>query len=445
MIELYNKEAESYVLGFILSDDESHIKMWSDEVERIVQLLSPDHFGDREYKIIFDIIKRDRIRDKILLFDKILSDGRRKEVEASTISELPVNVVPYISLKSYVDIVVDRFQKRQMYNFGQEIQQSMLDGNNQFEVALKAQALLSSMASKHTKIASNEELLNEVLSEESGDVLSSGYKLIDKFIGGYSRGMLITVAGDSGHLKTTLALDKAFKMAELNPTAKIGIFSKEMLATDLMKKQISRICGIPISKIFGQDYDKEFVKKKMMEIDAWREDRIKIINPNSFTGVNDIAKIQLAYNFDIWFLDFIQLLEFGKSVSNSSDYNVQIGQNMRNLQSLALATKSIGIILSQVKKGIEFRNVKKPTISDIEWSGLIKQLSSYIFFSYYPGKYYGFNVLPENYYYLMAEKTRFAENFIYPMEVDPSLGTFTELESPDLRMKRVNELRSIVD
>lgn len=442
MIDLYSDEAEASVLGFIL--DPSTDKIWNDEVSRLIQLFTPDHFNNPEYKIIFDIIKTCDVKDKILLWDKISSDKKKRQVAYKTVINLPYNI-SFISIRSYVDIILDKYQKRQMFEFGQEIQNSMLEGSSQFEVALKAQALLTSMASKQMQVVSNQELLEEVLNEQPGDVLSSGYKLIDKFIGGYARGMLITIAGDSGHLKTTLALDKAFKMAELNPKIKIGIFSKEMLATDLMKKQISRICQIPISKIFSQEYDKEFVKAKMMEVPAWRDNRVKIVNPNSFTGVADIAKIQLANNFDVWFLDFIQLLEFSKAVSNSSDYNIQIGQNMRNLQSLALATKSVGIILSQVKKGIEQRKNKKPTISDIEWSGLIKQLSSYIFFSYYPGKYYGFDQIPESHYYLIAEKTRFAENFIYPMDVDPSYGEFKELLNSEDRLERVNKLRSIVD
>lgn len=442
MIELFSRDAESAVLGWLVDGEDN--KEWETERSRILSYLTPEHFYDQEHIIIFDLIKKYDIRDRITLYDKVLTDKRKSEVKAATISQLQA-FTPIKTVISYVEILTDRYQKRQLYQFGQEIQESMLDGKNQFEVALKAQAILSSMASKQSKIATNEELLDEVLNEKSGDVLSSGYELIDRFIGGYARGMLITIAGDSGHMKTTYALDKAFRMADKNPNAKIGIFSKEMLATDLMKKQISRICGIPISKIFSQEYDKDFVKKKMMEVDAWREDRIRIINPNSFSGVNDIAKIQLANNFDVWFLDFIQLLEFGKAASNSSDYNIQIGQNMRNLQSLALATKSVGIILSQVKKGIEFRKSKKPTVSDIEWSGLIKQLSSYIFFSYYPGKYYGFDTLPEDHYYLMAEKTRFAENFVYPIKADPSLGTFKEIESPDERMQRVNKLRSVVD
>lgn len=441
MTELFSLEAEASVLGFLLDSDDN--ESWKEEKVRIIQLLIPEHFTSPTFQVIYAAIKSEQLFDRIMIWN-YLSSKKDMEITLKDIANLPYNI-PARNAASYVSIIVDKYQKRRLYEFGKEIQQAVLEGDNQFNVALKAQAILTSMASKKTQIESNVELLDKVLNEQPGDVLSTGYPLIDKFLGGYARGMIITIAGDSGHLKTTFALDKAFKMAEMNPSAKIGIFSKEMLATDLMKKQISRICGIPISQIFSQAYDKDYVKKQMMKIDAWREDRIKIINPNSFSGVSDIAKIQLTHNFDIWFLDFIQLLEFSKAVTNSSDYNIQIGQNMRNLQSLALATKSVGIILSQVKKGIEFRKAKKPTVSDIEWSGLIKQLSSYIFFSYYPGKYYGFETLPEDYYYLMAEKTRFAENFVYPMIANPSLGTFEEIQSPEERLERVNKLRSVVD
>jgi replicative DNA helicase len=217
-----------------------------------------------------------------------------------------------------------------------------------------------------------------------------------------------------------------------------------MLATDLMKKQISRICGIPTNLIFSQKYDKEYVRKKMMEVEPWANNRIRIINPNSFSGVADIAKIQMTHRFDVWFLDFIQLLEFARHAGNSSDYNIQIGQNMRNLQALALATHSTGIILSQVRKGVEQRRIMKPTISDIEWSGLIKQLSSYIFFSYYPGKYYGFNTIDETMYYLIAEKTRFAESFHLPMKVDAGLGVFTEVNG-DEREAMSTKLRELIE
>lgn len=438
MAELYSIEAEEKVLGFLLNPYITKSKK-----EQITQLITGEYFTDEKFREIFWLIKLYNVFDKILLWEKAHNEKKAPILEHYDIDNIDI-LSTEDEIDSYVEIISDKYQKRKVYEFGKSIQQSMLEGADQYDIALKAQTILGSMGTK-AKLETNQELLEQVLNEKPGDVLLTGYKNVDNFIGGYARGMLITIAGDSGHMKTTLALDKSFRIAEANPNIKVAIFSKEMLATDLMKKQISRICGIPTSKIFGQDYDKEYVKEKMMTIEPWANNRIRIINPNSFSGVVDIAKIQMTHRFDVWFLDFIQLLEFAKTASNSSDYNIQIGQNMRNLQALALATKSVGIILSQVRKGIEHRKVRRPTISDIEWSGLIKQLSSYIFFSYYPGKYYGFDAIPDDYYYLIAEKTRFAESFIYPMKVNPELGYFDELDDVSERHKRVKILKDIIE
>ncbi len=438
MIELQSWEAEEAVLGYLLNPNVEREKKY-----QTLQIIEPDYFESSTYRNIFGYIKEHNIFDKIVLWDKILPSPVKGSLEWKDINDIE-ELVTENELNSYIEILLDRFQRRRLVEMGKAITEEIIQGTDPFEVALKSQNKLMSLTSR-AQLETNQELLDKVLDEDSDDVLSTGYQLIDSFVGGYARGMIVTIAGDSGHLKTTLALDKAFQMAERNPKIKVAIFSKEMLATDLMKKQIARICGIPTPLIFSQQYDKEFVRKKMMEVEPWANNRIRIINPNSFSGVADIAKIQMTHRFDVWFLDFIQLLEFARHAGNSSDYNIQIGQNMRNLQALALATKSVGIVLSQVKKGVEQRRIMKPTISDIEWSGLIKQLSSYIFFSYYPGKYYGFNTIEADQYFLIAEKTRFAESFHLPMKVNPGLGVFTEITDPDEREKMSAQLRALIE
>jgi len=437
---LFSWEAENNVLGFFFN---TYIE--EDKRRQIMQLVQPDHFSNPKLRAVYTHLKKNQIFDKIVLWDKVkdTSDIKANAIEWEDIERID-DFVRAEDIDSYVHILLDKHQKRELYQFGKEVCDAMLKNEDQFEIALRAQNILGRMSSK-VNLSTNQELLDKVLNETASDVISTGYDMLDKFIGGYARGMIITIGGDSGHLKTTLALDAAFRMAEKNPTLKIGIFSKEMSDVTLVKKQISRICGIPTKLIFSQDYDREYVKQKMNEVEAWRNNRIRIINPNSFTGVGDIARIQMTHRFDVWFLDFVQLLEFAKAATNSSDYNIQIGQNMRNLQSLSLTTKSVGIVLSQVKKGIEYRKSKKPTISDLEWSGLIKQLSAYIFFSYYPGKYYGFNRIAEDQYFLLGEKTRFAETFTYPMKVNPELGIFTELQDVRQRKEMMDRLSELVD
>lgn len=439
MIDLFSIEAEERVLGFLFN-----LSYSTEQKATIFTLINDKCFVDEKYSHIFSQLMSGQTFDKIVLWEKIRTLPKTKALglEWKDLDDID-DFVSLAEAESYSQIVQDKYQKRRVYTFGADIQEAIASGKDQFEVALQAQSVLTGLSSKD-KVESNQKLLEKVLNESKDDVISTGYVNLDTYLGGYSRGMIVTIAGDSGHMKTTLALDMAFKMAEKNPGLRIGIFSKEMLAEDLMKKQISRVCKIPINKIFSGDYDKEEVRKKMNEVKEWRENKIQIINPDLFTGVADIARVQMTQMYDIWFLDFIQLLEFAKVASSSSDYNIQIGQNMRNLQALALATKSVGVILSQVKKGIENRKQKIPTVSDIEWSGLIKQLSTYIFFSYYPGKYYGFDTLPADNYFLIGEKTRFAENFKYPMKVDPEFGLFTEIDDVNERTRLTTKLKQVV-
>ena len=417
-MSLYSFEAEDKVLSFLFNHLETKEKK-----EELLQILHKDLFSQEKAKKIFHLIKLYKIFDPIVLSEKIIKALNIEKEDLLLYEDL----IDAQEANSYSEILLDKYQKRRLYEFGQHIQEEILKGTDQFELALQSHSLLSSLGAK-AKLDTNQILLQKVLSEKPQDIISTGYSTLDEHLGGYTRGMIVTIAGDSGHMKTTFAMDAAFRMAEMNPEAKIGIFSKEMLDVDLIKKQISRVCSIPINLIFSQNYDKEYVKEKMEGYEPWANNRIKIINPNTFNGVADIAKIQMTHKFDVWILDFIQLLEFGKAAANASDYNIGVAQNMRDLQSLALMTKSVGIILSQVRKGVEQRAIKKPTISDMEWSGLIKQLSSYILFSYYPTKYYGNRISDKN-YYLLGEKTRFAAGFTFAMEVEPTLGIFHELES----------------
>ena len=294
MVEIQSYEAEDKILGYLFNP---FIEL--EKKNHVLQLLTTEYFTSRTHSIIFELIKKYSIFDKLVLYDKAQKSLALLQVEWRDF-ELIDEVVTQQEAESYIEILTDKYQRRRIYDFGKSLQEQMVDGTDPYDAALRAQSILMSIGGR-VQLETNEELLDRVLKEEARNVIKTGFKAIDNFIGGYARGMLVTIAGDSGHLKTTLALDKAFRMVEANPQARIAIFSKEMLATDLMKKQIARICGIPTSKIFSQDYDKEYVRDKMMSIDAFRENRIRIINPDIFSGVNDIARIQMTHRFDIWF------------------------------------------------------------------------------------------------------------------------------------------------
>jgi replicative DNA helicase len=276
-------------------------------------------------------------------------------------------------------------------------------------------------------------------------LVKTGYEVLDFYTGGFTKGNVITIDGDSGHLKTTIAIDMAFRMLDEDPKLRIGIFSKEMLCEELMRKIICRQCRLSMKEVLSRQYSKAEVRKIVAEYEPIASGRLSLVDPYNFSGVSDIAKIQFVHKFDVWFLDFIQLLEFGGG-NSSSDVNVSIMQNMKQLKNLSVNTKTLGIVLSQIKKGVELRRTKIPTVNDLEWSGTIKQLSSYVLISYFPIKYYknqvipGVGTLPKDLYYLLGEKTRFADDLVLPMKVHAEYGLFEEYLDLSQRVQKTNIL-----
>lgn len=435
---LYSFEAEEAVIGYFFNT------FIPEEQRNRMLMLNHSLFYSDKYRNIFSALKFFRKLDKIVLWEKIKSDNIKNEtfrnLDWLDLQELS-DTTTEEEMESYRKVLLDKYQKRIVYFQANDIVDDIISGKDQLIVAMNA-ALNFADISTNSHIKTNQELLESVLNQKDDYVIDTGYDAINKFIGGFTRGNVQILAGDSGHLKTTLALDQAIRIATRNPTFKVGVFSKEMLSEELIQKWMSRELQLPMSKIIRKEYDPQVVKQIMNNLEIFKNNRIKFISPDSFRGVSDIVKMQMAERFDVWYLDYLQLLEFAKVAGSGSDYNVQVAENMKALKQLSVASRSCGILLSQVKKGVELRSIKKPSISDIEWSGLIKQLAQYIFFSYYPCKYYPGD-FELNRYYILGEKTRFASLFTYPLDANPEFGIFREITSHEERVERVEELRQI--
>lgn len=421
---LINWEAEKATLGFLLNP---YVEQKAKD--KFLVLLYGELYSNSKYLKVAQYLKTFRLFDPILLSNK-LSELKVMEVDYLDIKDISEEMVSEEDAYSYLKILEDKCGKRRVYGIGKDIIDKVLSGENQYEISLEASQELTRISSD-SNIRDNATILDEALNSSYKNLIKSGYFLLDETTGGFTVGNVITIGGESGHMKTTIAIDMAFRMLEADKDVRIGIFSKEMLSEELMKKIISRQCQISMTNILNNRYDKDKVRKEIMNFEPIRNNRIKIIDPKNFHGANDIAKIQFAERFNVWFLDFIQLLD-SKS-SGSSDFNIEVMNNMKHLKNLSVTTESLGVVLSQIKKGVELRLKKVPTINDLEWSGVIKQLSSYVFLSYYPVKYFknipvmGVGEIPDNLYYLLGEKTRFSEGMVFPMQVNPSFGTFSEI------------------
>jgi replicative DNA helicase len=209
------------------------------------------------------------------------------------------------------------------------------------------------------------------------DGLSTGFDALDGRFNGLKPSDLIIVAGRPSMGKTTFALNIADHLS-INGKS-VLVFSLEMSAMQLADKTASNLSDIPLSKLkqghlTGEDY-------------GLFSHAVSRIN-NSGLTINESArtvqqmsiiakKKKLQKGLDLIVIDYIQLME-----GIGGNRTEQIGSISRGLKMLAKDLDVPIMALSQLSRGVESRQDKRPMMSDLRDSGAIEQDADIITFVY---------------------------------------------------------------
>jgi len=248
--------------------------------------------------------------------------------------------------------------------------------------------------------------------------------------GGILGGDLITIGGESGHEKTMISLHMMLEFLIANPTAKGIYFEKEMPKEVINVRAVSRNMFLDSQSIIKkiQEQDIEFMKKveeRLKDPENLLSDamnRLVIKGPNDFSNAFDMIKEIEKHDANIWVLDYLTLLE-GKY----DDYNFFLKDETMRLKRSLDKKKNVGIIISQLKQTseIEKRQNRIPESNDMEYGKILKQLSAYVFMVFKPSIYYEDEV-NEEYFYLVARKSRHRNQQIIKLISDPSVCYYSE-------------------
>ena len=218
------------------------------------------------------------------------------------------------------------------------------------------------------------EILNEFEHGVKGGLKS--YNRLDKVLGnGLEGGMMFIIAGRPGTGKTAYAINLAIEMLQKQPDVQIDFFTLEMTKMAMTKRFISRMTGINSykfknTKTMLKDDEKREVIQKM----DWLNGTGLRIHDSKFK-LSDIERTIRQRKHEnkekeyIAFVDYVGLINAGGSL----DRYLEVGKISRTFKLLTNELNIPIVILSQLNRGVEARQDKKPVLSDLRESGDLEQ------------------------------------------------------------------------
>lgn len=214
----------------------------------------------------------------------------------------------------------------------------------------------------------------EYQGKDNPRVVKTGLPSLDRLIGGFEKGELITLGGYSGGGKTTLALNIATQIAQAG--GKVLYFSLEMTKVEMHKRLVCSSLRISdFSKITQEEFYAVVEKSKSLENDL----PLEFID-DADTTVEKISAICAGKkDLSLIIIDHLHIL---RSEKRFKDQLALLTYLSRKVKIIAQELNIPILLLSQLNRSNAGRDVKSPILSDLRGSGSIEQDSNLVMFVY---------------------------------------------------------------
>ncbi|PIC85714.1 MULTISPECIES: replicative DNA helicase [unclassified Sporosarcina] len=386
----HNNEAEQSVLGAIFLEPQALITA--------SEILMPEDFYRIAHKKIFEtmLVLNDRGQpvDLVTIAEELKVKNELEDVGGiSYITELANAVPTAANIVYYANIVDEKALLRRLIRVATDIVEDGYTREDEVE-ALLGEAEKKMMEVSNRKNAGDFRHIKDVLVEtydniellhtRKGDVtgIPTGFRDLDKITAGFQRNDLIIVAARPSVGKTAFALNVAQNVAT-KTEENVAIFSLEMGAEQLVMRMLCAEGNI----------DAQVLRTGNLEADDWRKLTMAMgslsnagifIDDSPGLRVNEIRskcrRLQQEHGLGMVMIDYMQLIM--GSGRGSDNRQQEVSEISRSLKALARELKIPVVALSQLSRGVEQRQDKRPMMSDLRESGSIEQDADIVSFLY---------------------------------------------------------------
>lgn len=431
-----NLEAEESFLGTLLTSEKSRTEMGS---------LKQEDFYNQRNGLIYEAIRMMHSMGKpidiLSVADTLEHQGHLHTIGGTSYLASLADKTYYLNNPAeYVAMIKEKSLLRNLLEFSQEIQNACYLGQE------TAEDLLSLMSNYIVEVNAGferrdlvhiNEILNETLADlkrQDSDKLSidSGFPTLNEKLGRLKRQTLNIIAARPAMGKSALALNIALNVALKNNF--VAVFSLEMSRSEVGLRILSSASTIPAKEIKNR-IESENLDEISKTIRTLMASNMYVDESAATTPAGIRSKCQKLINekrrLDLVLIDYLQLLGPDGRPQNRQQ---EISEISRALKIMAKDLNVPVIALSQLSRGVEARENKRPMLSDLRESGSIEQDADSVMFlyrdAYYnPSDYDGGQEEAE----LIIAKNRAGETGTIKLNWFNEITTFREQENYSYR------------
>lgn len=399
MQTIYDIVAEEIVIASVIINNEnfdviSHIVDCSFFYQPVFQ---------ESYNAVLYIISNGKIADPHTITSYIKSKKPTFQTDRPLeviLTELVAKYATSIALYSIIqkaEIVKTLYQRRQaikaVQDFAPKIMQASLTDDTNAYVALLEEQLFHIMEDKDSRefrtideiFLSIKDRLEFIKVHGMKPGIDTGYHDLNQKLFGWHNGDLIILAGRPSMGKTALAIGMALNAAKAvkKNSESVALFSLEMSGEQLVNRMIAVELGLSGRQLAsGNVSDAEF-QKLINGVQIFSQLPV-IIDDTPALTVHElrtkIRRMKRKHNVAFAVVDYLQLM---RASMKSRDNRVQeISEITQNLKAIAREFKIPILALSQLSRGVESRDDKRPMLQDLRESGSIEQDADIVMFLY---------------------------------------------------------------
>ena len=403
---LYDIGAERALLGILLLDNTLLDSLPDSFVS--THIATPLHYD--VFNAIVSLSNKGIVADPITLSTELSANEQFKEAGGQKFLLSLIDSVMGLNITDYALVITDFYLRRELNKICLDASYHtthLFENTQAIELIDRTEQQLYNLSSQHiggqivqfnealkTVIHASKEALN---SEGHISGVTSGFTLIDRYLGGFNRSDLIILAGRPSMGKTALAINIAFNAAKARLYRKkegsgVIFFSLEMSAEQLAIRLLSCATCISAWDIKRGNINRNnidiFTKfyQEMEKLELYIEETPNITSQQI---KHKVRKMQVKNNIGLIIIDYLQLMSTEFRSKKDENRVQEVSSITRQLKGIAKDLNIPIIALSQLSRAVEQREDKRPQLADLRDSGSIEQDADIVMFVYREAYYKG--------------------------------------------------------